>query len=84
MTSQEAAGGTCFCAGMLLQVQGRGSLTGTVGTAAASHQLKEGGVGAGTAFVLAPRQQQANKLEASKMKRLQKRKNSSSGVRTQV
>lgn len=51
---------------------------------AASHQLEEGGMGT-TASVLAPRQQQqANKLEASKIKRLQKRKKSSGGVRPQV
>lgn len=84
MTLQEAVGGACFCTGMVLYIQGHGSLTEAVGTVAASHQLKDGGMGAITTFVLAPRQQQANKLEASKIKRLQKHKKSSSGVRTQV
>lgn len=68
MTLQEAVGGACFCAGMVLYIQGHGSLTEAVGTVAASHQLKDGGMGAITTFVLAPRQQQANKLEASKLK----------------
>lgn len=41
-------------------------------------------MGPTTASVLASKQQQANKLKASKIKRLQKRKKSSGGVRTEV
>lgn len=68
MTLQEAAGGTCFCAGMVLYVQGHGSLTEAVGTVAASHQLKDSGMGAITTFVLAPRQQQATNWKLQKLK----------------
>lgn len=80
--------GTCFCAGMVLQVRGHGSLVEVVGSMVASpHQLEEGGGKsskvAATASVLAPQAAAASKLEASKMKGLQKRKKSSGGVRSQ-
>lgn len=68
MTLQEAAGGTCFCAGMVLYVQGHGSLTEAVGTVAASHQLKDSGMGPITTFVLAPGQQQATNWKLQKLK----------------
>jgi hypothetical protein len=60
MTLQgQQVAGTCFCARMELQVRGHGSLVEVVCSMATSpHQLKEGGMGAATTSVLAPRQQQ--------------------------